>query len=152
MAGYYGYSKSNNAVEAEYKGYFPATVLAKRLGVHAGAIRELLCAREWHHTSKFYNCTDYYSEEEAMEILEELKAWRPPKQQEKEYPNCSGQYLVWSGTRNYPRARVVRFDSCKVTEKGDWFIIHLPAGDVRKNRSTRGLVIKAGDKRLVDNS
>ena len=60
MAGYSGYSKSNNAIAAEAQGRFPASVLARKLGVKTGAIRELAVDSEWHHTSKKYNVTVYY--------------------------------------------------------------------------------------------
>ena len=60
MAGYNGYSKSNNAVDAENCGRFPATRLAKLLNVSVDAIRQVLEPSEWHHTSSWYNETNYY--------------------------------------------------------------------------------------------
>ena len=62
MAGYNGYSKSNNACDAEDEGRYPATQLARRLGCRPSAIRDLLTPSEWHHTSGWYNRTDYYDE------------------------------------------------------------------------------------------
>ena len=60
MSGYAGYAKSNNAVNAEGQGRFPASVLAKKLGVPTAAIRALIEPDEWHHTSKKYNQTPYF--------------------------------------------------------------------------------------------
>ena len=77
MAGYDGFSKSNNAIAAEENGLYPASVLARRLKVKTAAVRALLSPEEWHHTSKRYNRTDYYSTEGAVEILDELRAWTP---------------------------------------------------------------------------
>ena len=57
---YNGYSKSNRAIQAENEGKFPASVLAKKLKVKTDAIRGLMEPCEWHHTSKFYNITNYY--------------------------------------------------------------------------------------------
>lgn len=152
MSGYQDdFSKSNNAVAAEQDGRFPATVLAKRLGVKAGAIKALLSPSEWHHTSKFYNSTDYFLEESALEIIDELKAWKEPVKGEDRFESCHGQYLEWSGTRNHPRAKVIEFKDTLVTRKGDWFTLHLPSGPVRKGKSTRGFVLFCGEKRLTFN-
>ena len=66
MAGYNGFSKSNNAVEAEAAGRKPASALAKALGCKTGAVRDLLGRSEWHHSSSYYNEVDYYDEPELM--------------------------------------------------------------------------------------
>ena len=153
MAGYSGYSKSNNAVHAERNGRFPASVLAKKLGVKSAAIVALIPTSEWHHVSKFFNTINYYDLEQAVERLEELKAWEEPKENEISYNNCSGSYLEWSGTRNYPKAKKINFESIKVTKKGKWFILNLPTGIIRKNESTRGfhLIDKINNKKLTFN-
>jgi hypothetical protein len=74
MAGYYGYSKSNNAVLAEEEGRFPASIIANKLrqisrefcGITAQDIKNTVDACEWHHTSKFYNKVYYYDLEEIL--------------------------------------------------------------------------------------
>lgn len=149
MAGYHNFSKSNNAVEAEESGRFPATVLAKLLGVKTGAITALMSPSEWHHTSKFYNCTHYFSKEEAEERLEELKAWQPEAKEERTFTRCTGSYLVWGGTRNHPHAREVEFGPCKVTQKGVWYILHTKDGDVRKKETTRGFKLQDSEKKAI---
>ena len=57
MSGYAGYSMSQNAVAAydDYK--MPASRAKNYLG-----LKNLvgISASEWHHTSKEYNCTDFY--------------------------------------------------------------------------------------------
>jgi len=65
MAGYNGYSKSNNAIRAEEEGKFPASTLAKRIkkyfkGIRAEDIRQSMITREYHHCSKRYNIVDYF--------------------------------------------------------------------------------------------
>ncbi len=67
MAGYLGYSKSNNALAAEAEGRFPLTHAIAKVAHAAGCTRaqarESLLAigpSEWHHTSKKFNRTDYY--------------------------------------------------------------------------------------------
>jgi len=146
MAGYFEFSKSNNAVAAEESGRYPATTLGKLLGVKPKAIKALLTASEWHHTSSHYNKTDYYDAEEAQERLEELKAWQEPKSGEIIHPGCSGEYIEWSGSRNYPKATVVKFEKLEVIEKGNWFTFFLAdqtktVYKVRKSRSTHGFKI-----------
>jgi hypothetical protein len=60
MAGYSGYSKSNNAIDAESRGLMTASQCGKALGIPSKCIKKNLEPVEWHHTSKFFNETDYY--------------------------------------------------------------------------------------------
>jgi len=46
MAGYCGYSKSNNAMDAEQNGCYPASMAAKKLGVLTVAIKAILAPSE----------------------------------------------------------------------------------------------------------
>lgn len=82
MAGYNGWSMSNNAVEAYENGEMPLSKWDKKAILDAIEYEdlELKCSFDkmrtlplkilkeyflkytsWHHTSKFYNCTDFYS-------------------------------------------------------------------------------------------
>ncbi len=72
MAGYAGYSKSNNAVAAEKEGRFPLTaatnMLAEETGMKRADAKALLLklhTGEYHHSSKFYNRVQYYDVAEA---------------------------------------------------------------------------------------
>lgn len=76
MAGYCGWSKSNNAVAAEHEGKLPLSravaVVAREAGCtrkQARAALEAVGPCEWHHTSKKYNPTDYYEVAEAVDRL-----------------------------------------------------------------------------------
>lgn len=73
MAGYDGYSQSWNAIEAKERNHWPLTEAIERVSAAAGVTkakaRRALKANgpsEWHHTSKFYNRTDFYSVEAAI--------------------------------------------------------------------------------------
>jgi hypothetical protein len=81
MAGYYHYSKSNNAVIAERNGIYPATKAAKIYGFKSGKdVRSLIISNEWHHSSKRYNTVDYYDVPEAIRnicTLKEINKWLP---------------------------------------------------------------------------
>jgi hypothetical protein len=67
MAGYAGYSRSNNAIAAENEGRYPMTkgkkIVANSLGVTQAEARRRLEEQgpcEYHHTSKYYKATNYY--------------------------------------------------------------------------------------------
>ena len=85
MAGYnWRAGKSNNAVAAETQGLVvKSKITADWLKAHG--IKEkvsfikflirggIIVAEEWHHTSKFFNRTDYYSAEVITETLEMME-------------------------------------------------------------------------------
>lgn len=142
MTGYRDdYSKSENAYNAEMYGKYPASRLAKKIGVNTGAIKELMVPSEWHHTSKHYNVTDYYDEADALAMLDQLTAWVKPNKSIDKLSKCSGSYLVWGGTRNQPHAQEIKFSDIDVTHKGEWYTLHLPEGNIRKGEQTRGFVL-----------
>lgn len=69
MAGYSGYSKSNNAVDAEERGLLVASRLAawvrkaggrRYRGLTARDIEARLRYAEWHHASCKFNIVNYY--------------------------------------------------------------------------------------------
>ena len=149
MSGYSGFSKSNNAAWAENDGLFSASILAKKLGVKAGAIKALLAPSEWHHTSKFFNKTDCYSYDVALEIIDRLRAWNEPEKEFIVFEGCSGRFLQWSGTRNYPRAAEIAFTGIRATKKGRWFTLELNSGLVRRSADTRGFQLFDADGRML---
>lgn len=151
MAGYSGYSMSNNAVEAYYNGEKPLSKWTK-----AAILSELeemdldlkfsitylkkfpvkflkdicLCESSWHHTSSYFNKTNFYSvavgrledisnAEELDELFLQYKNDEIKQEQlqpEQEIWEC--EFLEWSGTRKHPNAT-------KIVEvgvvKGEWF-------------------------------
>jgi len=140
MAGYSGYSKSNNAIAAEQEGLFPASVLARKLRVSTEAIKSILVPEEWHHTSSWYNRTDYYSLEEAEVKLQQLKAFAAPRKQEKYKADVA--FLVWSGTRKHPKAKEINYTDIEVTEKGSYYVFATPLGNVRKKIGSNGTKVR----------
>lgn len=142
MSGYFEYSKSINAIMAECNGKFPASVLARKLKIKVGAIKALLTPVEWHHTSKYFNATDYYDEQTALEILDQLKQWKPPQLQVKITENCFGSYLQWSGTCNFRKSTTIDFEHVQAIQKGDWVTLTFPNNfKIKKNRNTRGFYL-----------
>ncbi len=126
MAGYRGYSMSNNAVMAYYNGERPISKwtkadiieaiqgeefehmeLARKLT--ASELRFVFLRRtSWHHTGKLYNCTDFYSvdvDEVTAEYLQYIIDHREPKRKaEKPKPvKAFVRYGEWEGTRRHMR-------------------------------------------------
>ena len=144
--GYVGFSRSVRAAQAEGEGLYPASVAAKLLGVSAAAIREFLCSDEWHHTSKYYNATDYYDVgflldymdgetegwsaedlQEAKELLEQMKAFRAPKVERKMF-RANVNFILWGGSRNHPKAYPYSYENIVVQQNGKRFTFYLPDG------------------------
>lgn len=141
MAGYEGFSKSNNAVEAEERGLYPASIAAKKLGVSTEAIKATLLPSEWHHTSSHYNVTDYYDINVDDEEMAALKAFKVEKVDVLEF-TADVEWIEWSGTRNHPKAVKHTHTGIFVTQKGKFYTFHLATGDVRKQIGSRGTIVR----------
>ncbi len=85
MAGYFGYSMSNNAMDAYNRGLLPLSKIRFSDIKEAGLDISLkffkwLCkenyitATEWHHTSKHYNITYFYDLQDCKEQLDDLQS------------------------------------------------------------------------------
>ena len=106
-AGYHGYSMSNNAVAAYADGEMPLSKWTKQAILDAVAeideekaewlkpvklqtLKDKLLTRtSWHHTSKFYNRTDFYSlDEDTVESLteEDVAKWVAKKTKPSQRP------------------------------------------------------------------
>jgi len=145
MAGYEGFSKSNNAIEAESSGLFPASKIAKKLGhgITPQGIREVLDPAEYHHTSSRYNPTDYYDLEEAKEHFEEIKKISKIKSESRILKNAQVEWLEWGGTRAHPVPIKKSADGCTIDYKGGAFcLINFADGKMmRKKLTTNGFFI-----------
>ena len=173
MAGYSGFSKSNNAVAAEQFDRFPASRLAAKLKVKTAAIKALMQTSEWHHTSSYYNTTDYYDGElllllfaedepadwgydeeeiaEGHELLQKLRDWRPAKKGAKCCKDCTVQWLEWGGTRKRPTATERKESGCTVEFKGGAFctVTFTDGSTLRKKTDRRGFeVFEKGGSRV----
>lgn len=149
MAGYYGYSMSNNAVLAYENGEKPLSKWTKT-GIIAAIKKELeeenltldfdvdklkkipikklkdvcLSHSSWHHTSSYYNQTEFYfvdvdriiklTEKEINSIIEASS--KKEEKISKEIWKCA--FLEWSGSRKHPKATEIIEEGIV---KGDWF-------------------------------
>lgn len=172
MAGYNGYSKSNNAVDAEQDNRYPASVLAKKLKVSTAAVKACLSPCEWHHSSSWYNKVDYYDgrllvplfenrmpnpadyydEEElteAAETLLRLRAWHGPAAADQSWKKtgCTVRWIEWSGTRRRPKATERNADGCSVEFNGrSTYLITLPNGrQFTKRHDANGFYVFGGE-------
>ena len=152
MAGYYGFSMSNNAVDAYESGEKPLSKWTKTdiIAAIEDAISEeeltLLCCIEklkkapvtvlkdlcleyssWHHTSKYYNKTDFYSLNiDRLErltdedITKEIAEYRQKKKTEPTAEKWKCAFLEWGGTRKHPTATEIVEEGLV---KGNWFYL-----------------------------
>lgn len=126
MAGYNGYSMSNNAVAAYCNGEKPYSkwtkaeiifTLAEMDKVLAGKAKALTTSElkalflrrsSWHHTSSHYNQTDFYSVCLGADDsdIQRMIGSRAPKEPKKAIPlvKAKVRYLTWEGTRKHPKA------------------------------------------------
>src|SRR5208282_2083316 len=71
MAGYDGWSMSNNARDAYAAGEMPASRIAAATGLTTTEVRRLSSPSSWHHTSSKFNCTDFFTLDEVLEAANE---------------------------------------------------------------------------------
>jgi|TARA_Y100000310_G_scaffold88102_1_gene85022 hypothetical protein len=151
MSGYCGFSKSNNAIDAENEGRFPASVIAQDCGVPTGFILDNAPSSEWHHTSLYANATPYYDADEIGAWLaepgvqEELAQWKAKRKAEPvTYSNVTVEWLQWGGTRSHPKATVCKESGCTVLDKhGKMVTVTLPDGStMRKGKQTNGFEVR----------
>lgn len=145
MAGYYKYSMSNNAIAAYEDGEKPKSrwkkseiIEAIAQAISSGEVKECdlsyikkipakelkdLCLRKtsYHHTSSYYNKTDFYSVDYdrvsnlSKDMIESYKILDIQPDPEEKWI-C--RFLEWSGTRRHPKATEIEEEG---VIKGDWF-------------------------------
>jgi len=149
--GYDGQSKSWNAVDAEDRGEFPASVCARKLAVPVKVVKWCREARtDAHHTSSYYRRTMYYdldalrywlSAPEGQAALAEVRAEKRAerKASSQVHENCKVEWLEWSGPRDHPKSTRCRAEGARVEVKGQTATITLADGQTfRKRVTTRG--------------
>ncbi len=175
MSGYNGFSKSNNACDAESNGRFPASIIAKKIGrgVTADFIVKYcgFAARgEFHHTSLYCNRTAYFDLEDIQAWVDgddgdewpadrkrfdvALSEWRIARAKPTTiHEDVVVTWLEWSGTRSHPTATTCKAEGCRIEDDGRQFVtVHLADGfTFRKKRQTRGFEVHTckGDRVLL---
>jgi len=166
MAGYHSFSKSNNALAAEDAGLWTATALAKALRCETAAVRALLVPAEKHHTSCWYNLTDYYEEPVLVAVADAEPNVTPAVIAEQadlevdgediewalgmltglrayragepaSHENCEVRWLSWAGSRLHPICVEKRENGCRVVDNGKQsYVIFRPDGGRMTKRKT----------------
>lgn len=147
MAGYNGYSMSNNAVSAYENGEKPLSKWTKTdildeiaryckseynydysKDIKRKTAEEFksyfLIRTSWHHVSSYYNKIDFYSinyDKLTVQDIIKFKSFclNKVKNDTKE-EKWLAEYLIWSGTRKHPKASVVKSEG---VVKGNWFYL-----------------------------
>ena len=144
MAGYNGWSMSNNAVDAYDKGEKPLSKWTKREIINrienaikdgevelkismetlnkipAKTLKEkCLTKSSWHHTSSHYNKTDFYDIWwSGVENLTDEDIERVEVKEKEVSEKWLCKFLEWSGTRKHPKATEYEEEGII---KGNWF-------------------------------
>ena len=161
MAGYNGYSMSNNAVAAYANGERPLSKWTKAeilkelstMDYHSDLIGQLTAAElkalflkrtSWHHTSSHFNRTDFYSITDDVNdvMIQWMIDQRTPKEPNGEkLTKALVHYLTWEGTRKHPKA--VEHTSYAILNDSWAF---LPDG-TKKKRTANGFYIMESYKK-----
>lgn len=164
--GYKGFSMSNRAAAAYESGEMPISKWTKQamierfeeLDIDAEKInllkklpKKVLAATflqksSWHHTSSYFNATDFYeiNESKIEEMtIEEIKALKDIKEEEKapeesEKFFAKVEYLTWSGSRRHPKAEKHIIEKALVEIKGSFYIINDNGEIIKKKIGSNG--------------
>ena len=149
MAGYNGFSMSNNAVAAYDDGLVPAS---KIKGVPAALVEAYCRYEEWHHSSKAFNKVKFYNPQKVraefgIEVdadyeinplaVEALAAHKAAKVEAPiVHSNCKVKWIEWSGSLKRPKATEMEALNCTVSVKGQTATITFIGGGVFTKRLT----------------
>ena len=148
-SGYSGYSMSNRAVEAYNSGERPLSKWTKKdiisvIGeldprkaelfskLSLSALKEnVLVCSSWHHTSTYFNRTDFYevdetyietiTENEILELVDKNK--KNKKENTSNAYKGSISYLEWLGSRKHPKAKEVCLENVNIEERGCFYYV-----------------------------
>ena len=170
--GYDGYSMSNNARSAYEDGRKPISQFdsddvsdfndsLEEMGISTkvksvAAFKRLMqsygSSGEWHHTSSYYNTTDFYDPSSVLEKLsdgsitdeaiKEANNYKAPKQNTKIH-HGDFHYLEWEGTRKHPKAVSHTLTDVDIEERGSFYYVYDENGKeiVRKKIGSNGTSI-----------
>jgi len=141
--GYIGYSKSINALEAEERGLFPASTIARLTKTSADFVKEKFVPREWHHTSKHFNKTFYYCLQEVKDFLQNnphaYKAWKEERESKK-VARIASRVIFYDWTFGYPEE--IELNDIMVEFNGKQsYSFEYKGKKITKRRETKGFYI-----------
>lgn len=170
--GYIGYSMSNRAQTAYNSGEKPISKWTKTdiiseinseypekaamlKNVPAKVLKErLLVKSSWHHTSEYFNRTDFYSidfdlvKKLNLDLINEFN--RPVISEEKKDNRFNGciEYIEWTGTRKHPVCNRKKLDNVLIEERGCFYYVYNENGKeiLKKKIDSNGTYVKNYDK------
>ena len=172
-SGYHGYSMSNRARRAYANGEMPISKWSKKIILEAAneirsdlvdALSNLTVAElrehalynsSWHHTSSRCNETNFYAinddffEEATLETINEIISKRQKKAKpEAVRRKANIKYLIWSGTRNHPKATDEKMCDVEIEIRGSFYVVFDQQGKevLRKKIGSTGTVVEWKDK------
>lgn len=148
--GYIGFSMSERAYDAYENGRMPKSKWTKQAMLEAlenggmekssleiakkmtvTALRNAVLRKtEWHHTSMYYNETEFYDVDCSADLSFVNLQCGSKKKQEDEVTIRKCTFLVWEGTRKHPKA-VKHTEVCEV--KGNWATTTYGKKSIRAN-------------------
>ena len=157
MAGYSGFSMSNNAVAAYDEGLVPASKIP---GVPAVLVKKHCRPDEWHHTSKAYNRTDFFNAARVRAVfgvimsedydadpaaVVALAAHKAGGASVEIHLGCTVEWIEWTGSLKRPYATEMKAEGCTVSVKGATATITLATGaSFTKRLTTNGFRFSKG--------
>jgi len=145
--------KSARAVAAEAFGLVTASELGRRYKVSATAVKHVLVPAEWHHTSKFYNATNYYDPDDVTpELVDEMREFDRRRKDETKpvvYADCTIEWTEWEGSRKHPRPVECRAEHVSVVKKGDWIVFEHEGRTLRKKLTGAYITLTCHDTPAV---
>lgn len=165
MAGYDGFSKSNNAVAAEACGRFSLSAVSKKTKIPSSLIKKFIEPSEWHHTSSWYNSTNYYVLDEVLAVfgkaddydadgysskceyysnpdaIKALAEFASLKKAKVIYKNCEIEWIEWGGSRRHPIANKYKEVGDIEYEGGSFVKIILKNKTFKKKIGSNGFYI-----------
>ena len=149
--GYINFSMSERAAAAKEEGMKTASELAVQLrrrfprrfrGVTAASVAATVPAAEWHHTSKFYNSTNFYNPADVFKVREKLRAKilreRGESRKRTSFENCTVTWLEWSGSWNRPSCIERSASGVEVLVKGKTAYFMVDGEKITKRLTTHG--------------
>lgn len=159
--GYNGYSMSKRAAAAYEDGKVPFSKLPaciRKIGKYK--LDNYAAPCEWHHTSKFYNRTDFYDVEQVLAIflIESSEEYEPAPEAVEFLKNFKTtpatlpttsfiakkvSWLEWSGSRKHPKATCRELHNVQVfTKNNKTFSFYDGTIKITKRAGTNGFSIE----------
>lgn len=112
----------------------------------------LLRESSFHHTSKMYNKTAFYSIRGDIDNIkaENIPAHQAAKKSEPVIYNGNIDYIEWGGTQKHPKANKKRLENVLIEERGSFYVVKNENGEeiLRKKIGSNGTYVENIDAEI----